>query len=65
MQRVTGLAAADMPILTLGEEKQVNVFFRLDRPEIIAGLQQTRPAMRSEPTPRAVFLALRDLRNRW
>jgi hypothetical protein len=54
-----------MPILTLGEEKQVNVFFRLDRPEIIAGLQQTRPAMRSEPTPRAVFLALRDLRNRW
>src|ERR1019366_982856 len=60
-QRVTGLAAADMPILTLGEEKQVNVFFRLDRPEIIAGLQHTRPAMRSEPTPRAVFLALRVL----
>jgi hydroxyacylglutathione hydrolase len=64
-QRIAALAASDMPVLTLGEEKQVNAFFRLDSPEIIAGLQQTRSGMPSEPTARAVFLALRDLRNRW
>ena len=64
-QRITGLAAPDMPVLTLGEEQQVNVFFRLDQPEIIAGVKRARPAMLAETTPRAVFLALRDLRNRW
>jgi hydroxyacylglutathione hydrolase len=64
-QSVNGLAATDVPTLTLGEEKQVNVFFRLDQPEIIAGLKRARPAMMTETTPRAVFLALRDLRNRW
>ena len=64
-QRVTGLAAPSMPVLSLGEEKQINVFFRLDQPEIIAGVKRARPAMLTEATPRAVFLALRDLRNRW
>jgi hydroxyacylglutathione hydrolase len=64
-QRVTGLAATQMPVLNLGEERQVNVFFRLEQPEIIAGLKRARPAMLAEATPRAVFLALRDLRNRW
>jgi hydroxyacylglutathione hydrolase len=54
-----------MPILTLSEEKQINVFFRLDSPEIIAGLRQARPKLPAEPSPREVFLALRELRNRW
>jgi hydroxyacylglutathione hydrolase len=64
-QRVTGLAATDTPVLTMEQERQVNVFFRLDQPEIIAGARRVRPAMLAEATPRAVFLALRDLRNRW
>lgn len=64
-QRVAGLAANDMPILSLSEEKQINVFFRLDSPEIIAGLRKARPKWSSEPSPREVFLALRELRNRW
>lgn len=64
-QRVTGLAATDMPVLNLEQERQVNVFFRLDQPEIIAGVSRARPAMLAQTTPRAVFLALRDLRNRW
>ncbi|HEY3809247.1 MAG TPA: hydroxyacylglutathione hydrolase [Steroidobacteraceae bacterium] len=64
-QRVTGVAPTSMPVLSLTEEKQVNVFFRLDEPEIIAGVKRARPAMLTETTPRAVFLALRDLRNRW
>jgi hydroxyacylglutathione hydrolase len=64
-QRVTGLPAAAMPILCLSEEKQVNAFFRLDSAEIIAGLRQSRSGMAADATPRTVFLALRDLRNRW
>jgi hydroxyacylglutathione hydrolase len=64
-QRVTGLAATDTPVLNMEQERQVNVFFRLDQPEIIAGARRARPAMLAEATPRAVFLALRDLRNRW
>ena len=64
-QRVTRLPPTRMPVLTLGEEQQVNVFFRLDQPEIIAGVKRARPAMLTKTTPRAVFLALRDLRNRW
>jgi hydroxyacylglutathione hydrolase len=64
-QRVTGLNATDMPVLTMEQERHVNVFFRLDQPEIIAGARRARPAMMAEATPRAVFLALRDLRNRW
>ena len=54
-----------MPILTMGEEKQVNVFFRLDSPEIIAGLRQLRAGIGRRTAPREVFLALRELRNRW
>jgi hydroxyacylglutathione hydrolase len=65
VQRVTGLPAAAMPILCLSEEQQVNAFLRLDSAEIIAGLRQTRSGMPAEATPRTVFLALRDLRNRW
>ncbi len=64
-QRIAGLPAIDMPVLNLGEERQVNVFLRLDNPEIIAGLKNTRPAMPDLPSPREVFLALRELRNRW
>jgi hydroxyacylglutathione hydrolase len=62
---VAGVAAADTPVLTVADEMQINTFFRLNNPEIISGLQLARPGMPAEPTQRAVFLALRDLRNRW
>ncbi len=65
-QRVTGAGGAQYAgARRWREERQVNVFFRLDQPEIIAGVKKARPAMLTETTPRAVFLALRDLRNRW
>jgi len=56
-QRCSALAAEAMPVLTLGEERQVNAFLRLQSPEIMSLIGQT--------TPRDVFLALRALRNRW
>ena len=52
-------------VTTLELEKQVNCFFRLDNPEIIANLQMTMPELPKQPDPQAVFLALRELRNKW
>ena len=60
-----GLAAPDMPITTLGEEKQFNSFFRLSNPLIIARLRERFPELSAEPSPREVFLRLRELRNSW
>ncbi|HEX2789928.1 MAG TPA: hydroxyacylglutathione hydrolase C-terminal domain-containing protein [Steroidobacteraceae bacterium] len=59
------LAAQAMPVTTLAQEQQFNVFFRLDSPEVIAELRKVRSDWQSDPGPREVFLALRELRNRW
>lgn len=52
-------------VSTLAIEKQINTFFRLHNPSIIAKLQQEFPDMDEDPSPRAVFLKLRELRNLW
>ena len=59
------LSGAQAPTLSIGEEKQLNVFLRLQQPEIIAQLQRASPGRAAPATPRAVFLSLRELRNRW
>jgi hydroxyacylglutathione hydrolase len=64
-QRCSTLTAEQMPITTLGEERQLNAFFRLGSPEIIEGLKRVRTDWRPDAGPREVFLALRELRNRW
>ena len=58
LSQIATLEAADMPVTTLGQEHGINVFFRLGSPEVISGA-------RSDGSPRATFLALRELRNRW
>ncbi|HLK71574.1 MAG TPA: hydroxyacylglutathione hydrolase C-terminal domain-containing protein [Steroidobacteraceae bacterium] len=63
--RCATLSGEAMPTLTLAEERQVNVFFRLESPEIIAGLTRAGALAAAHPTAREVFLALRELRNRW
>ena len=65
LQRCAKLAAEAMPVTTLGDERAFNVFFRLDNPEVIAELRRVRSDWNSDPGPREVFLALRELRNRW
>jgi hydroxyacylglutathione hydrolase len=52
-------------VTTLGEEKRVNAFFRLQNPEIIAGLRARFPELGERPDARAVFIKLRELRNSW
>lgn len=56
---------AKAPVTTLGEEKRVNTFFRLQSPQVIAGLQQKFPEIGEHPDAKTVFLKLRELRNQW
>ncbi|HEY7930266.1 MAG TPA: hydroxyacylglutathione hydrolase C-terminal domain-containing protein [Steroidobacteraceae bacterium] len=64
-RRCAGLGGESMPTLTLAQEREVNVFLRLASPEIIAGLARAGAIASSRPSAREVFLALRELRNRW
>ncbi|HEY5624830.1 MAG TPA: hydroxyacylglutathione hydrolase [Gammaproteobacteria bacterium] len=52
-------------VTTLGLEKAINTFFRLDSPTVIAELRRALPEFPAEPTDRDVFLGLRELRNSW
>lgn len=52
-------------ISTIGMEKQMNTFFRLQNPQIIARLAFDFPEIGDNPTAKTVFLKLRELRNKW
>lgn len=52
-------------VTTLGQEKRVNAFFRLQNPVLIARLREAFPQIGEQPDPKTVFLKLRELRNRW
>jgi len=55
----------DALVTTLAQEREVNTFFRLDSPSVIARLQEQFPEIGDKPDPRDVFLKLRELRNSW
>lgn len=52
-------------VSTLALEKQINTFFRLQNPTIIAKLRQEFPEIGDKPDAKTVFLKLRELRNKW
>jgi len=52
-------------VSTLGLEKEINTFFRLHSPSLIAKLRDAFPDLPERPEPRVVFLKLRELRNSW
>ncbi|HEY7888109.1 MAG TPA: hydroxyacylglutathione hydrolase [Steroidobacteraceae bacterium] len=54
-----------MKVTTLGEEKRINTFFRLQNPTVIARLREAFPEIGERPDARTVFLKLRELRNKW
>jgi len=56
---------ASTTITTLGQEKSVNTFFRLQSPTVIARLRSAFPDIGDKPDARTVFLKLRELRNKW
>jgi len=56
---------ADALVTTLAQEREMNTFFRLDSPSVIARLQEDFPEIGDNPNARTVFLKLRELRNKW
>jgi hydroxyacylglutathione hydrolase len=64
-EKTAPLAATEVPVTTLGEEKRINAFFRLQNPVIIARLRERFPDLPEHPDPRTVFIRLRELRNSW
>jgi hydroxyacylglutathione hydrolase len=52
-------------VSNLGLERQINTFFRLRSPTVIAKLREKFPDLPEQPTERDVFVRLRELRNKW
>ena len=52
-------------VSTLAQEKEVNTFFRLHSPSMIARLRESFSDLPDEVDPKTVFLKLRELRNSW
>lgn len=52
-------------VTTLAEEKRFNTFFRLTSPGVIAKLREAFPDLPEQPDAKAVFVKLRELRNKW
>ena len=52
-------------VTTIGLEKEINTFFRLHSPSVIARLREAFPDLPDEPDEKTVFLKLRELRNSW
>ena len=52
-------------VSTIGLEREINTFFRLQNPTVIATLKADFPDMPDDPDPQIVFLKLRELRNTW
>lgn len=54
------------PLVTnLALEMEVNTFFRLRSPSVIARLRESFPDLPEDPDPKTVFVKLRELRNSW
>ena len=56
--------AASM-VTTIGQERDINTFFRLTSPTVIKKLHESISDLPEKPTPKDVFLGLRQLRNDW
>jgi hydroxyacylglutathione hydrolase len=52
-------------VTTLGQEKEINTFFRLQNSSVVEKLVEDFPEIGNSPDARAVFLKLRELRNSW
>ncbi|MCC7485059.1 MAG: hydroxyacylglutathione hydrolase [Burkholderiales bacterium] len=65
LDRVKGQDIANAFVSTLGLEREINTFFRLASPGVIAKLREAFPDLPERPDERTVFLRLRELRNSW
>jgi hydroxyacylglutathione hydrolase len=65
LERLKGQDPSRAHVTTLAEEREINTFFRLSSPTVIAKLREAFPDLPEHPDERTVFLRLRELRNKW
>jgi hydroxyacylglutathione hydrolase len=65
LERLKGQDPDRAYVSTLAVEKEINTFFRLTSPAVIAKLREAFPELPEKPDQRTVFLKLRELRNSW
>ena len=65
LDKLTGQDPSHAYVSTLDVEREVNTFFRLTSPTVIARLREAFPDLPDKPDPKMVFLKLRELRNKW
>jgi hydroxyacylglutathione hydrolase len=65
LEKLKGQDPSRAYVSTLAVEREINTFFRLTSPSVIAKLRETFPDLPEKPDPRTVFLKLRELRNGW
>jgi hydroxyacylglutathione hydrolase len=62
---VKGQDTNNAMVSNLALEKEINTFFRLHSPSVIATLREAFPELPDAPDAKTVFLKLRELRNSW
>ena len=65
LDKVKGQDTANAFVSTLALEREINTFFRLSSPGVIAKLREAFTDLPEQPDQRTVFLKLRELRNSW
>ena len=65
LERVADQDPSRAMITTIGQEKEINAFFRLHSPTVIETLRLAFPDLPEQPDPETVFIKLRELRNKW
>jgi hydroxyacylglutathione hydrolase len=65
LDQIGGQDPAEAYVSTMADELQINTFFRLKSPSVIARLRERFPDLPEQPDPRTVFIKLRELRNSW
>ena len=65
LDRLKGQDPGRAYVSTLDVEREINTFFRLTSPTVIARLREAFSELPENPDPRTVFLKLRELRNKW
>jgi hydroxyacylglutathione hydrolase len=65
LERLRGQDPTRAYVSTLDVERDINTFFRLGSPAVIARLREAFPDLPRAPDPQTVFLKLRELRNKW
>ena len=63
--QVAGQDTNKAMVSTLGLEKEINTFFRLHSPSVIAALRESFPDLPADASTQDLFVKLRELRNSW